>query len=183
MKKCTKCHLEKDLCEFNKNTDSKDGFSYQCKKCNLEQHKIFRKKYPEIAKARDERYRKKHKEKINLKDKIRYVRDYKKKLVRGAKNRAKKEGLPFDLTENDIYIPDICPVFGYPLEIGVNKKKVQPNSPSLDRIIPERGYVKSNIRVISYKANIMKNNASFEEMIKIGEDGKRLQLQEAKKNE
>ena len=89
----------------------------------------------------------------------------------------------FDLTENDIYIPDICPVFGYPLEIGVNKKKVQPNSPSLDRIIPERGYVKSNIRVISYKANIMKNNASFEEMIKIGEDGKRLQLQEAKKNE
>lgn len=40
----------------------------------------------------------------------------------------------------------------------------RPNSPSLDRIVPERGYVAGNLRVISNRANTLKNNATIDEM-------------------
>jgi hypothetical protein len=38
------------------------------------------------------------------------------------------------------------------------------NSPSLDRIVPEKGYVAGNIRVISQRANRIKSNATVEEL-------------------
>lgn len=33
MKLCTKCKIEKELSEFNKNKNTKDGLSYYCKSC------------------------------------------------------------------------------------------------------------------------------------------------------
>ena len=42
-----------------------------------------------------------------------------------------------------------------------------PDSPSLDRIVPELGYVKGNIRVISNRANHLKSDATLEEHRKI----------------
>ena len=41
------------------------------------------------------------------------------------------------------------------------------DSPSLDKIIPSLGYVKDNIWVISYRANTIKNNCTFEEIEKL----------------
>ena len=41
------------------------------------------------------------------------------------------------------------------------------NSPSLDKIIPELGYVKGNVRVISFKANKYKNDMDRETVQKI----------------
>jgi hypothetical protein len=38
-------------------------------------------------------------------------------------------------------------------------------SPSLDRIDNNKGYIKGNVEVISWKANIMKSNASPEELV------------------
>lgn len=38
------------------------------------------------------------------------------------------------------------------------------NSYSLDRILPEKGYVAGNVQVISHKANSMKYSASKEEL-------------------
>ena len=38
------------------------------------------------------------------------------------------------------------------------------NSPSLDRIDNSKSYVKGNVKVISYKANILKGNGSIEEL-------------------
>ena len=38
------------------------------------------------------------------------------------------------------------------------------NSPSLDRIRLELGYVKGNVRVISGRANLLKNDATIEEL-------------------
>lgn len=37
------------------------------------------------------------------------------------------------------------------------------NSPSIDRIDPAKGYIKGNIAVISWRANMLKNNMSVEE--------------------
>ena len=38
------------------------------------------------------------------------------------------------------------------------------DSPSLDRIVPELGYVTSNVRVISWRANAIKRNACADEI-------------------
>ena len=66
--------------------------------------------------------------------------------------------------KEDIIIPEFCPVLGFKLERNFGKTAA-PNSPSVDCIIPERGYVPGNIQVISYKANAMKNNATEEELV------------------
>jgi hypothetical protein len=45
-----------------------------------------------------------------------------------------------------------------------NGGKAVPNSPSIDRIDPERGYVKGNIKIISFRANQIKSDASHQEL-------------------
>lgn len=59
-------------------------------------------------------------------------------------------------------MPTICPVLGIPLVLG--QGKLHDNSPTLDRIIPELGYVKGNVKVISYKANRIKNNGTLADL-------------------
>lgn len=85
-------------------------------------------------------------------------------LLRGAKYRAKKTGLPFNLELADIIIPAICPILKMPLELGEKIKGGSDLSPSLDRKVSALGYVKGNVWVISRKANAMKNNANIEEL-------------------
>jgi hypothetical protein len=81
-----------------------------------------------------------------------------------AKSRAKKKGIDFNLELSDVIIPEFCPVFGVPLEKAKGKSATRDNSPSLDRIHPEKGYVKGNVWVISNKANTIKSNATIEEL-------------------
>ena len=79
-----------------------------------------------------------------------------------AKRRAEVDGLPFDLDPTEINIPDCCPVFGWPLEIGDGAS--QNTSPSLDKLDPAKGYVQGNVWVISHLANRIKNNATLEQL-------------------
>jgi len=83
-------------------------------------------------------------------------------LLSGCRITAKKRGLPFDLTPDDVSIPEKCPVLGIPLSRGVGVRT--DNSPSLDRIIPSLGYVKGNVIVVSMRANRIKNDATLEEL-------------------
>lgn len=90
-------------------------------------------------------------------------------MVSAAKKRALSKGVPFDIDNDYIrsIVPECCPVFGMPLEWSVQRSDsigALPNSPSLDRIVPERGYVKGNVWIISHKANSIKNDASHEEL-------------------
>lgn len=86
-------------------------------------------------------------------------------LLSNAKTRSKQFNLPFDLCIDDIVIPNICPILGIPLKAGNNNHL--PSSPSLDRIIPELGYVRGNVCVISYKANQMKSDLTREILLKL----------------
>lgn len=79
-----------------------------------------------------------------------------------AKTRARKSGMEFDIELDDLVVPTICPVFGFPLVR--NKGSAGFNSPSVDRIDNTKGYTKDNIWVISYKANEIKNRYSLEEL-------------------
>lgn len=91
------------------------------------------------------------------------------KLVKHAAERARKNGVPFDLSVRDLNIPDKCPYLGITLN-KVNTKSYCPNNCSLDRIIPENGYVKGNVQVISFLANSMKNEASIDQLIVFAEN-------------
>ena len=83
--------------------------------------------------------------------------------------RAKKYNLPFDLVPQDFIPPKKCPILGIPLIRNSGKQDNSPNSPSLDRFIPEKGYIKSNVHFISFKANRMKNDGTLDQWIKFGE--------------
>lgn len=91
-----------------------------------------------------------------------FLRDYKRNMLAGAKRRAFNRGIDFNITEEDIIIPSICPILEVPLIIGT--KGNYEYSPSLDRIDNSKGYIKGNIQVISKKANSMKNSATLGEL-------------------
>lgn len=87
-------------------------------------------------------------------------------LLHGAKSRAKKAGFPFSITREDVPLPTHCPVLGIEIQYG-GGKGFNPSSPSIDKIIPALGYVPGNVRVISYRANELKKDATPEELMKV----------------
>jgi hypothetical protein len=109
-------------------------------------------------------YREENKETIREKGREYYRRKPENRMLNRARARAKKQGLEFNLTEEDIKIPTKCPLLGIELFVAEGRKSVKDNSASLDRIDSSKGYVKGNVWVISHKANTMKSNATLEEM-------------------
>lgn len=89
------------------------------------------------------------------------------RMLSVARGRARDAGIPFDLCPEDVIIPEFCPILGIKLERG--EGVCTTNSPSLDKVIPLLGYVKGNVQVISMKANAMKQAASMDELIMLGE--------------
>ena len=81
-----------------------------------------------------------------------------------ARKRALKFNLPFDITPEDIVVPECCPIFGTPFVARGGKRMLRP---TLDRIKPSRGYVRGNIAVISFRANFLKRDATLDELSKI----------------
>ncbi len=83
-----------------------------------------------------------------------------------VKRRARERGLAFDLVEADIEVPTHCPVLGIALTTATGLGQ-RDSSPSVDRIDSSGGYVRGNIRVISMRANRIKNDATVEELEKV----------------
>lgn len=84
-------------------------------------------------------------------------------LLGNAKTRAKRDGVLFSMTIDDVIVPEICPVLGIPITVGDGV--TGDGSPSIDRIIPSRGYVHGNVWVISHKANTIKSDATPVELM------------------
>lgn len=90
--------------------------------------------------------------------------NYVQRLLYSAKARAKKRGLEFTIEPKDIQLTDNCPYLGIPFTNIYGKGRIKTNL-SLDRIDNTKGYIPGNVEVISLQANIMKNDASREELI------------------
>lgn len=84
------------------------------------------------------------------------------RLLSWSRDRSKRTGVPNTLEIEDIKIPEVCPVLGIPLFYGDGVSC--DNSPTIDRIVPEVGYVPGNIIVVSNRANRIKSNASWREL-------------------
>lgn len=87
------------------------------------------------------------------------------RMLKRARRRAKEKGLPFNLRRSDIHIPERCPVLGIKLRPNTQSQ----NSPSLGRIVPERGYVAGNVLVVSKLANQIKSSANFKQLKRVAE--------------
>lgn len=114
----------------------------------------YRRDHPEVAAATDKR--KREKAKIEQPGMV---------MLQEVRKRARKQGLPFDLDVQDIQFPEFCPILGIPLEPCSGH--AHDASPSLDRLVPEKGYVKGNCFIISNKANRMKQDNTLDDFHRI----------------
>lgn len=165
-KHCSKCH------QTLRTKDFTPGY-HRCRKCNaaaqLERRESDRKRAPNatrrcfrcgqtksLAEFHPGSWCKQCYSEHHHEDHTRRPERY---LLHGAKGRAKRDAVPLNISVEDIRIPVVCPDLGIPLAPA--RGKVQPNSPTLDRIIPALGYTKGNIRVISSAANRMKQETTL----------------------
>lgn len=93
--------------------------------------------------------------------------DIKGHLCTRANSRARAKGLEGTITAADLAWPKRCPVLGIELDYtprGHGRNFNNPANPSLDRWDLTKGYVPGNVFVISYRANTIKNNATWQEL-------------------
>ncbi len=140
MKNCRKCECELTIENTFKGAISRGNLI--CKPC----YGKYRKKRLALARANGE---------------IEYL------LVRRlsyTKQRAKQMGVPFNLTLKYLLsiLPKCCPVFNTPFDWSGKDRK---HSLSLDRIDSKAGYVEGNVQAISFRANIMKQDATPKELV------------------
>lgn len=147
----------------NKKNHKKEIKTYN--KAYREKHKI------EIGNKKRTEYNN-NKEIINSRKKEKYRINPEIYMFRAARKRAKEKGLEFSITEEGVRIAlektkningeYICPVFNIKMEI--NKNRSGDNSFTIDRIDNSKGYIPSNIAIISWRANSLKRDATIDEL-------------------
>ena len=144
---CPKCKTVKPVEEFHNNRAKPDGKSVHCKACHIE-HYVGN--TSEGVKAKPFRY-------LSVRLMV---------TVGHAKRRSEEQGIPFDISLayiRSIFPEDyICPATGIKMEFG--EESGRGTSPSIDRKIPELGYVPGNVHIISHSANSMKGDKTGEEL-------------------
>jgi hypothetical protein len=151
---CKVCHTIKPLTYFRKSKTCRNGYRGKCKACDGNReyarhyqtlHKASPRKQGVVGKAQS--------------------------MYHNARRRADLNNLEFDISWQYLVsiMPDVCPVLGLELDFehsgGIRGRN--PNSPSLDRFDNNKGYTKENIRIISWRANSLKSDGSFDEFVKI----------------
>tara|TARA_R110000824_G_scaffold78135_1_gene197337 strand:- start:510 stop:1055 length:546 start_codon:yes stop_codon:yes gene_type:complete len=153
-KVCSKCKEWKLFYMYGARRQAIDKHKSWCKKCECQTISAYRSS-PK-GKETTARYN---------------AKNWEQKRVKDAKKRAKSRNLPFNLTTEyikSIAPPDmICPALGIQMKVGENVKNSKIRSPSLDRLIPELGYIKGNVIVVSTRANILKRDATLEELMQV----------------
>ncbi len=136
---CRKCDQMLPLGKFGNNKTMPLGVHSICKQCRKPMSKAYYNKW--------------------------MVGNPAKRMLCSARARAANKNLPFSITEKDIVVPEYCPVLGIKItDLGGRQKD---SSPSLDRLIPSLGYTPENIRVISWRANWIKQNSTVDEIQKL----------------
>lgn len=149
MKTCTQCSEIKSFDNFyvcGKNRLGEPRYTPKCRNCVIDQNKAVKKlRYASMSGRANE-------------------------LFQGAKRRQRKDS-SFDL--DVAFIIDklekgVCEVtgltFNYDKPSGESTNKF---SPSIDRIDSSVGYIKSNVRVVIWWYNLMKNDSTDSELLEI----------------
>ena len=92
------------------------------------------------------------------------------KIFAAKKYSAKLNNIEFTITKEDVIWNEYCPALGVKLDydrVSSRKSGMKPNSPSFDRIDPNKGYIPGNVVIMSAKANTIKSNATPEELNRV----------------
>lgn len=128
--------------------------------------KLYEERHPDRVKASKARWQRDNADYMAAAQQRYKRRDPWKYILQTAKLRAKKYGVEFSITKQDIYVPSVCPILGVPLQLYAGDRL---HTPSLDRIDNSKGYTKENTRIISARANLLKRDgtlAEFEALVR-----------------
>ena len=114
-------------------------------------------------------YYQENKEKISEQAKQYRLENKEMWMCTASKVRAKQKNLPFNLSTE--YLKEIWPEDNKCPALGITMKKgdfcVTDHSPTLDRIIPELGYIKGNVQVVSALANRIMSDATVNQVMAV----------------
>lgn len=172
VKTCKTCKIEKPITEFGKNRKtegtnfrktSKDSYKPYCKSCLAIQAKAYRDSRPglwkEYAKARKEGTSKIAKYSTEERYLISAIRT---KVTASKGNNKRTPDRDFNIDTDYMYQlwknqDGKCYLTGADLTL----EKGKPNTLSIDKVFPEKGYVKGNVRWSAWAANRAKGDMSF----------------------
>lgn len=162
------------LDEFPNDKSRPSGKHSKCKACHRKRKAEWQKRVyagdPDVQPLSELRLKQRERERQRRKS-----LSIEKSLFISCKGRAARKDLAFSITIDDIVIPKFCPILGIELitkkficEDGKKNSITQDAYPSVDRIDSSEGYTPSNINIISWRANNLKNNATLHEMVQLG---------------
>ena len=150
-KTCQKCGQSRSTTHYDKDSRCNDGYRNVCRICRNNQRKA---RYAERFPPGVRRPR-------NHKQEAEYARGKRRRhiakyLIGGAKKRAKKKGLSFNLEDYREEIitraePMRCELSGIPLKMADGARDY--DSISLDRMDPDYGYTIENVRIVCWAIN------------------------------
>lgn len=126
----------------------------QCKPCVRKQHERWRLRNPDGLKTSYKKW---------------YDRKRGHAMFHGARDRARRRGIPFTITKQDVQrMVDVgtCAMTGIPFDLTAPAAW---NAPSLDQIKPGAGYTPDNARVVLYSLNVMMNTWGPERIIQVAD--------------
>ena len=150
-KVCSKCRLEKPKSEFSPRPERRCGVYSSCKACKAN----FRSKRHYERRADDPH------EYWVVRTRI------------GVKDRASKAAVHFELTDDDLRVlleesRLCCAYCDKQLDFHTDVSD-RWNAPSLDRIVPSKGYVLENVTICCYRCNMIKSEATADELRRLAE--------------
>lgn len=99
------------------------------------------------------------------------------KILAGAKGRSKLSNLDFDIDLEYLIAlwkdnEGKCVVSGrsFNLESYGEYGQVNPDAPSIDRIVPKQGYTKGNVRLVTYHVNVALSEYGLDSLIELSQD-------------
>lgn len=174
-KKCDRCHIVGDGCKTCA-SNRKTLWNYiklRRTKGSEMTHEELKAQWNQYRQDNLQAVREKEKNwRANNKDKDRarkreYERNlpWESKIARRCNDRARIKNIPRGMKPRDLYtattgkLPEFCPIFPH-IKLDYQHNTDMRCWPTVDRIVPELGYVSDNVWVISWAANTWKSNGS-----------------------
>jgi hypothetical protein len=145
MKKCNKCDVLKLENEFYITSRTST-----CKECHLEITREYKRK-----KREDSNYR----EIEGVKQKERRVRLWQNTLIHDCKGRKYDINIDVDYI-NELFEKQNGKCYWFGVDLIPTEQKKHPQQPSLDRLDTTKGYIKGNVVLSCYSANIGRNETN-----------------------
>ena len=169
-KYCSRCSQTKSIDEFYRRKAAKDGHQERCKSCQDKYYYSYKEKNLEKVRAYVKEYNARPESKEKRKPYMEewYRKSPRQSLRASLLNVRKRKNMPDDAVTLD----ELCEMFERQqgkcalsgIEMTWRKGKITATSISIDRIDPDVGYSKTNVRLVCYAINAFRGRMTDDEM-------------------